>query len=243
MSQWFTIVRLMPRRLSLNGSGASAEIIARLLQESGHRVAIADCNSLDEAPSVADLVAVGSTSSSHIVPAAKEMISLVRSFDAWRKSGTQWFAVGAGWDLLGQQIVLADGENIPGAGIFPSEADYRSGRFIGEVQGIDYRGRPCAGYVNQLGSTELHEGVDNLLAIDSPREQWATHDGLRAAGLFATKLGGPALALNPHWAMDVVEELLSSRGLPFEHGQFHNHLSELAEKARRQIVERLGATQ
>lgn len=241
MSQWFTIVRLLPKRLGLNGSGASAEIVAKIIRESGHEVAVVDCNAVDEAPAVADLVTAGSTSSSHIVPAANEMLGLVRSLDSWRRCGAYWLAVGAGWDLLGEKITLAAGEVIPGAGIFPSESDYRAGRFIGEVQGIDYRGRFSAGYLNQVGSTVLHSGVEPLLAIDAPQEGWASYDGLRGNRFFATRLGGPALALNPHWASDVAEELLSSRGLPFERSQFHDRLEDLADRARQQIAQRLGS--
>jgi len=42
MTQWFTIARVLPERLGLNGSSASAEIVAMTLRQMGHEVAIVD---------------------------------------------------------------------------------------------------------------------------------------------------------------------------------------------------------
>ncbi len=119
MTQWFTIARVLPERLGLNGSSASAEILAKSLREMGHEVSVVDVHGPADAPGSVDIVTMGSGSSSQVSPAATELIGLVRVFSQWKKSGAQWVAIGMGWDLLGESLITADGDSVPGAGVFP----------------------------------------------------------------------------------------------------------------------------
>lgn len=239
MTQWFTIARVLPHRLGLNGSAASAEILASSLRWMGHEVSIVDVNGPEDAPSTVDVVTIGSGSTSQIAPAATDVIGLVRVFQNWKRSGALWVAIGAGWDLLGETVVTAEGTRVPGAGVFPSRADHRPGRFSGEVEGVDHLGRHSAGYINQVGTTELLGDAQPLVTLEGLPEGWTPQEGLRVPNLFATRLGGPALALNPHWARDLVTELLASRGILPEWGDRHARLQESASAARALISERL----
>lgn len=241
MTHWFTIARVLPQRLGLNGSTASAEILAMTLRQMGHEVAIVDVHGPADAPSTVDIVTIGSGSTSQLAPAATDLIALVRLFQRWKDSGAAWVAVGMGWDLLGESLVTAEGETVPGAGIFPSRADYRAGRFSGEVRGLDFAGRECAGYINHVGATELVGEATPLMELQGAPEGWPKGEGLRAPGLFATRLGGPALALNPHWALDIVTEVLASRGLTPALSDFHHRVESAATRARALIVGRLSS--
>lgn len=239
MTQWFTIARVLPRRLGLNGSSASAEILAMTLRQMGHEVSIVDIHGPADAPSTVDIVTVGSGSTSHIGPAATELIGLVRLFQNWKQSGAHWVAIGMGWDLLGEALITANGDSVPGAGVFSSRADYRTPRFSGEVRGRDYLGRESAGYINQVGTTELLDGQTPLLTLEGAPEGWSVSEGMRGEHFFATRLGGPALALNPHWVMDIASDVLGSRGLVPELGNFHQRVEEAAAEARHRIITRL----
>jgi len=238
MTQWFTIARVLPERLGLNGSSASAEIVAMTLRQMGHEVSIVDIHGPQDAPGTVDIVTVGSGSTSQISPAATELIGLVRLFQSWKQSGAYWIALGLGWDLLGEALITAVGDAVPGAGVFPSRADHRTGRFAGEVHGLDYRGRESAGYINQVGTTEILEG-QSLVTLQSPPEGLPVAEGVRGDNLFATRLGGPALALNPHWALDIASDVLLSRGLEPEIGEFHQRVDTAAAEARSRIIRRL----
>jgi len=241
MSTPFTIVRLLPQILGLNGSLASGEIVAVSLRHLGHDVHIVDVRTPGDVPSTVDLVCVGSGSTSSISPAATALIALMPSLHAWKKQGASWIAHGVGWDLLGVDLITAQGDHLPGVGIFPSQADHRFPRFSGEVSGLDYRGRPSAGYLNAVGQSQLDESAQALLQLEHPLGVEPISEGLRADNLLATRVGGPALALNPHWAADIVEELLAKRGLEPEFGPFHDRVEALATQARAKIVTRLGA--
>lgn len=239
MSSLFTVVRLLPDILGANGSSRNAEIVATTLAEMGHEVSVMDVNEPGDVVSAVDIVCVGSGFGSSVKPAATQLIGVVRALKQWREQGSYFFAVGTGWDLLGSHLVLSDGETLPGAGIFPSHADHTTPRFAGDVSGDDYRGRPTAGYVNQVGSNELGPGVSPLVTIRHSSAPWAHSDGLVGPGLMATKLGGPALALNPHLALDIAQSVLASRGQKAQPGEFHDRVDALARAARALIDERL----
>lgn len=239
MSQWFTIARLLPATLGLNGSAANAEIVQASLRALGHEVSLVDVHSPADVVTAVDLVCIGSGSGSSFRPAATELIGLLRPLTQWRSSGAWFFAVGQGWDLLGQHAVMSEGETIPGAGILPSWADLRGERYTGEVMGVDYRGRPCAGYINQVGQSTLEEGVDALVSISAHAGDYPATDGLVAERAMATRFGGPALALNPQWCADIVQGLLGARGIDYRPSDFHRRVDDAAARARAGIQGRL----
>jgi CobQ-like glutamine amidotransferase family enzyme len=241
MTQWFTIARILPQRLGLNGSAASAEILAVTLRQMGHEVSLVDVHGPGDAPNTVDIVTIGSGSTSQLAPAATDLISLVRVFQHWKQTGAHWVAMGMGWDLLGESLVTADGTTVPGAGVFPSRADYRSGRFSGEVWGHDDQGRESAGYINHASRSELLADATPLMTVEEPSEGWSAEEGLRGERLFATHLGGPALALNPHWAEDIARDVLASRGVSAEPGEFHARVTDAAARARALIIKRLSS--
>lgn len=240
MTSWFTIVRVLPEMLGVNGSAANAEIVGATLRAMGHEVSVLDVASAREVVSTVDLVCVGSGSGSSVAPATTELISLVPALASWRADGASFFAVGTGWDLLGRHVTDAHGRVTPGAGIFPSTADHRTGRFAGEVAGSDYHDRATAGYINHVGSSVLDDGVSSLWTIDAASGDYPASEGLVSTRLMATRLGGPALALNPHWCDDLVAEMLSARGLAPVQTEFHARVAHAADRARSLISQRLG---
>jgi len=239
MSSWFTIARVLPTHLGINGSGANAEIVAVALRRLGHHVALLDVDTPSDLVSTVDLVCIGSGSGSTLRPAATDMMGLLSAFTQWKNEGAWFFGVGTGWDLLGQTLTLADGTDLPGAGIFPSVADHRTGRFSGEITGTDYQGRSSAGYVNQVGTTELSGEVEPLMTVHSASADYPAAEGLVGPSMMATKLGGPALALNPHWLEDIVRGLLQARGLSYSPQDFQSRVNHAAEQARMAIEARL----
>jgi CobQ-like glutamine amidotransferase family enzyme len=240
MTQWFTIARVLPRMLGVNGSSAGAEIVASALRQMGHEVSLLDVHDPGDVVRTVDFVAVGSGSGSTTAPAATELMGLVPALRSWHDQGAWFFAVGTGWDLLGHHLITGSGERIPGVGIFPSSADHQSGRFSGEASGTDYKSRQCAGYINQVGSSVLDDGVQALWNIDNASSQYPAAEGLVSGALMATRLGGPALSLNPHWCDDIVTGMLSARGLSVKPTDFHQRVESLASSARGAIDERLG---
>jgi CobQ-like glutamine amidotransferase family enzyme len=245
MTTPIVIARLLPELLSINGSSANAEILAATLDRMGHPVRRVDVTSQTDAAVTPDIVCVGSGSTSALQPALTALVPLTAALRGWVEGGAAFFAVGMGWDLLGRDMTVADSRVLPGIGLYPSSSDYRTGRFAGEVGGTDYRGREIAGYINQVGTSTLHDG-EPLMTITHCKNPIDSREGIVRGKLFGTKLGGPALSVNPDVRDDVLDTVLATRGL----GQvadcstpdfidFHARVDEVATKAREKILSRL----
>jgi len=235
------IASLIPDILGLNGSSANAEILAEYLRRAGHDASVVAVSTPEMAPPSVDVLCVGTGSGSSVGPAATALIPLARVIARWRDAGAWVCAVGTGWDLLGQSVVTSQGDTLPGAGIFASRADHRGERFMGEVYGLDHHRRPSAGYVNQVGSVVLDAGEQPLVTVSSP-ESYPASDGLTGDRLLATRFGGPALALNPHWAQDIAQSVVEEAGGEFHRRDFHDRVEHHAARARELIKARLGVT-
>lgn len=239
------IARLLPDLLSINGSLGNADILASTVNRMGHEVNVVDVSGASDVAVTPDVVCVGSGSTSALQPALTALVPIASALHGWAQDGAAFCAIGMGWDVLGQDITLADGGVLPGIGIFPSSADYRPGRFAGEVAGVDHKNRDTAGYINQVGTTTLHDGTP-LMTISHQAKPIAPGEGIVHGSLLGTKLGGPALSLNPHLRDDVIDTILAGRGLGTlaecqtdGFREFHTRIDHLAATAREKIRQRL----
>jgi len=239
------IARLLPELLSINGSLGNADILASTISRMGHKVTVVDVAGATDLAIEPDVVCVGSGSTSALEPALTALVPLATVLQGWAANGTAFFAVGMGWDVLGHDLTVGDNRVLPGIGIFPTSADHRSNRFVGEVAGVDYVGRDTAGYINQVGTSTLHDGQP-LMTINEQAKPIAPDEGVIHGHLFGTKLGGPAMSLNPHLRDDVIDAVLTRRDLASVaecqapgFREFHDRVGKLAATAREKIRLRL----
>ena len=239
------IARLLPDLLSINGSLGNADILASTLTRMGHKVKVVDVSGVGDVAISPDVVCVGSGSTSALQPALTALVPITSALHGWAQDGAAFCAIGMGWDVLGQDITVAEGEVLPGIGIFPSSADYGPGRFAGEVAGVDYKNRDTSGYINQVGTTTLHDGTP-LMTVTHQAKPIAPDEGIVHGSLFGTKLGGPALSLNPHLRDDLIDAILVRLGLgtvgecqTVGFREFHTRIDQLALSAREKIRQRL----
>lgn len=246
MTTSIVVARLLPDLLGINGSTGNAEIISATLTRMGHHVVTVDVTTVGDCPHPPDVVVVGSGSTSSLHPALTALVPLASTLHGWADREVPFVAVGMGWDVLGQDIMDTEGTTVPGVGIFPTSADYRPGRFSGEVAGVDYRGRPIAGYINQVGTHTLHRGTP-LATITQSAKPIDAGEGFIDGNLLATRLGGPVMSLNPGLRDDILDIILSRSGQDVVSEcthpgftEFHTRIDTLAVSARAGIVARLG---
>lgn len=245
MTAPFVIAKLLPDLLGINGSTGNAEILAATLTRMGYPSTTVEVNRVGDCPQPPDIVVVGSGSSSSLRPALTAAVPLASTLHQWAGSGAAFLAVGMGWDVLGTQLTLASGEVVPGVGVFDTSSDYRVGRYSGEVSGVDYRGRPIAGYINNLGRTTVHRGT-TLMTITHSAKPIESDEGVVDNHLVGTKLGGPVLSLNPSLRDEILDVVLARRGEGSVadcdqpgFSEFHSRVERLAAHARAGIIARV----
>jgi hypothetical protein len=236
------ILHLYPRELGINGdAGNVTALVARAgwrdidVEVLGHEVG-------EDLPDAVDLVHIGSGPLSSQRVVLEDVRSIAPQLREWRDAGVPILAIAGGWQLLGTEIVTAQGERLAGAGVFPSRAQLGSERRVGEML-IRTADGVLAGFENHSGRTFL-EGAEPLGTVlggvgngDSER-----HEGVQLAAAIGTHLHGPLLPMNPALADRLLSTALVRRGetAPLPSSAEIRTVDGYAGNARRAIAERLG---
>lgn len=116
------------------------------------------------------------------------------------QAGGVMLAVCAGFQLLGEYYVAANGEKVPGAFALPHRTEAQQGkRFIGEISVCDKsRGESYCGFENHSGRTFLGAGQRPLGTVlqGSGNNGQDKTEGAIYKNTFCTYLHGPVLARN-----------------------------------------------
>jgi lipid II isoglutaminyl synthase (glutamine-hydrolysing) len=121
--------------------------------------------------------------------------------------GAAVLAVCGGYQLLGRFYRGRDGEELPGAGLFPLETVAGERRMIGDCL-LECELEPgvrqtLAGFENHAGMTRLDEGAEPLGRVIAGfgNDGESGFEGARVASAVGTYLHGPLLPRNP-WIAD-----------------------------------------
>jgi lipid II isoglutaminyl synthase (glutamine-hydrolysing) len=121
--------------------------------------------------------------------------------------GAAVLAVCGGYQLLGRFYRGRDGEELPGAGLFPLETVAGERRMIGDCL-LECELEPglrqtLAGFENHAGMTRLDEGAEPLgrVVAGFGNDGESGFEGARVASAVGTYLHGPLLPRNP-WIAD-----------------------------------------
>lgn len=243
------IVRILPELLRLNGSLGNAEVLQARLNWWGLEVQLHDARAGENLPDYADIVVLGSGTSSALATAAAELTRWRNGLHRIAEQGGLWCGFGLGGDLLGLTVSSSSGETHQGLGLTPVVARLGGPRFSGEVSGRDPQGRVVAGYLNDHTIRE-GSGVSPLISVNiHEKTPWSGHtaldeegtifEGVCQDGLWVSALSGPLLALNPGFADDILHAWASRQDtiLP-KHTALHQLADSRAEKARQAILDR-----
>ncbi|HKB19475.1 MAG TPA: hypothetical protein VKC65_00590 [Gaiellaceae bacterium] len=131
--------------------------------------------------------------------------------------GVAVLAVCGGYQLLGRSYRGRDGEELPGAGLFPLETVAGDRRMIGDCllecelePGVR---RTLAGFENHAGVTQLDEGAEPLgrVVAGFGNDGESGFEGIRAGTAIGTYLHGPLLPRNAWLADWILERALEHR--------------------------------
>lgn len=238
------ILHLFPRELGINGDRGNVLALDRRLTWRGLRAEVIEAGIGDRVTAEPHLVHIGSgpRSALEAVLASGDHASALRD---WAAAGVPIIGVGAGFHLLSERIVSADGAERPGVGVLPIVIRDAPGRVVGEVLGVATPAGRLAGFMNH--GVEVDRRSLAPFAVlergrgDGPREEEPALDGARSGSVIGTHLGGPVLPMNPTVADELLEAALARLGAALPEADDRTLLAdERARQARAAIAGRLG---
>jgi hypothetical protein len=242
-----TILHLYPGELGINGDRGNVTALTMRARWRGISVDVVDHSVGDVAPDPADIVHIGSGPLSSLRAVYDDVSRLAPLLRQWATDGAPILAIAGGWQLLGTELVLPDGQRLTGAGVFPTNAALVDKRSVGESL-VETEWGTIAGFENHSSVTTLASGAEPLGTVirgggNTPATEGARLEGVRAGASIGTHLHGSVLPLNPVLADRLLTAALQRRYSKAELAETpETRLADgYAEKARAAIAARLGA--
>jgi CobQ-like glutamine amidotransferase family enzyme len=149
--------------------------------------------------------------------------------------GLTLLAVCGGYQLLGRYYRGAEGEELPGVGVFDMWTEHPgpgARRFIGNVV-VERRGETLVGFENHGGRTHLAEGIEPLgrVVAGFGNNGEDGGEGAVCSNAYGTYLHGSLLPKNPHFADHLIEAALRRRHRDLELALLDDRVEEMAHAA------------
>jgi len=218
---------LYPDLLGTYGDGGNARILAHRARARGIEVEVLETR-VGEPLVEADLYLLGGGEDG---PQRLASDLLMKNDFAGRvTNGATVFAVCAGLQILGNSFAVEGNDTYPGLGIVDAVSGRGTSRSVGDMA-VKVGDHVLVGFENHGGVTTLGVTVAPLGAMLRGRGNDGAVDGYRAGRVWATYAHGPALALNP-WLAD--ELVASATGLEL------NPFASVADELHRERLASLG---
>lgn len=193
---------LLPEVLGTYGDSGNAQVLARRLAWRGVAVRVIPIAMGQPVPRSLDLYVLGGGEDAAQELAARQLAAPPGLVGAAR-DGAVIFAVCAGFQVLGEEFVVANGRRSPGLGLLDVRTSAMPRRAVGEivtrpeVAGLD---EPLTGFENHQGRTERGPAARPLGTVRRGIGNGDGSDGAVQGRVMGTYLHGPALARNPQVA-------------------------------------------
>ena len=206
----FSIVHLLPELLGTYGDRGNVDILSWRLKQRNIAHEVLTVGVGDKVPTGADLYLLGGGEDDAQV-AAREILARKDGMKNALKNGAHFFAVCAGFQILGKSFPASGGRIILGLELIGVETISADQRSVGEV--ISEPTIPIAiltGFENHGGQTRFLEELQPLGRVNHGVGNGAGSgvDGLITDQIVATYMHGPALARNPELADWILERKL-----------------------------------
>lgn len=230
------ILHLYPAELGINGDAGNVTALVERARWRGIEAEVVRHQVGGVLPETADIVHIGSGPLSSQRAVLEDVQRIAPTLRAWRDAGIPILAIAGGWQLLGTELVTADGERLAGAAVFPTRAQLGAARHVGEIVVRTGQGT-VAGFENHSAVTTL-EGAEPFGTIVSGTGNDGGHtEGVVVAAAIGTHLHGPVLPMNPSLADRMLATALRGELAPVAQTE---SVDRYAANARRAIADRLG---
>jgi CobQ-like glutamine amidotransferase family enzyme len=236
------ILHLYPRELGINGDVGNVTALVERARWRGVDAKVLRHEVGDALPDSVDIVHIGSGPLSSQRAVLEDVQRIAPTLREWRDAGVPILAIAGGWQLLGSEIVTADDERLPGAGVFPTRAQLGAERQVGEII-VRTADGVLAGFENHSARTILQGGEPLGIVLSGVGNGDAEHrEGVQVEAAIGTHLHGPVLPMNPALADRILATALARSGdpTPLTAVSEVRAVDGYAANARRAIADRLG---
>lgn len=233
MSDTLRILHLFPRLLGLNGEGGNVEVLQRRAEARGLPVEVIR---YDEGAPVrfgdADLVFIGSGPVSAQLIAHPLVLAIAAELRELAADDRPFLAIGAGFQLLGQTVVLENGEVLEGAAVFPVATRHGGTRVVGDFVLESPRLGTIVGFENRGSFVDVGpHGTLGTVVYGRGNTETPGEEGFWEDNLLGTHMHGPILANNPALADSLLDTARTRRALQYT-APATDALHTLDERAR-----------
>lgn len=230
------ILHLYPAELGINGDAGNVTALVERARWRGLEAEVVRHPVGGTLPETADIVHIGSGPLSSQRAVLEDVQRIAPALRDWRDAGIPILAIAGGWQLLGTELVTAEGERLAGAGVFPSRAQLGATRHVGEIVVRTAQGT-VAGFENHSAVTTL-EGAEPLgTVVSGTGNDGGQTEGVVLAAAIGTHLHGPLLPMNPSIADRMLATAVRGEVPPVAATE---NVDRYAANARRAIADRLG---
>ena len=209
---------LYPDYLNIYADRGNIAVLRRRAQLRGYELELRAIGVGDRIePGEYDLLYVGGGQDREQALIAPDLAARREELEASLADGVALLAVCGGYQLLGRFYRGLNGDELPGAGIFPHETVAGQRRLIGDVLiecELEPGERwPVAGFENHAGRTRLDASAEPLgrVVVGFGNDGESGYEGCRVGRALGTYLHGPLLPRNPWLADWLLRQALAHR--------------------------------
>jgi len=209
-----TVVHLYPREMNIYGDTGNVIALRRRLEWRGIPVRVDAVGVGDEYDLLgADIVVAGGGEDLSQMRVADDLQARAGAVRDAVEAGVVFLTVCGTYQLFGHRFVTADGEVIPGIGVFDAETIGGGTRMIGNIV-IDSPVGTMVGFENHSGRTMLGSGQAALGTVvrGFGNNDTTGEEGAVVVNAFGTYLHGSVLPKNPLFADDLISRALRRQG-------------------------------
>jgi len=209
-----TVVHLYPREMNIYGDMGNVIALRRRLEWRGIETRVESVGlGGDYDFTRADIVVAGGGEDLSQMRVADDLQRRAADVRRAVDDGVVFLTVCGTYQLFGHRFVTADGEVIPGIGVFDCETIGGGTRMIGNIV-VDALVGTMVGFENHSGRTMLGSGQGSLGTVVKGfgNNDTTEEEGSVTSNAFGTYLHGSVLPKNPAFADDLIARGLRRRG-------------------------------
>jgi CobQ-like glutamine amidotransferase family enzyme len=239
------LAHLYPKLMNIYGDRGNILCLERRCRERGIGFELAELGLGDPLnPKEVDLIFIGGAQDREQRRVADDLALKSEALREASAAGVVVLAVCGGYQLLGRYYRTAEGEELPGVGVFPlftAHPGPGAKRFIGNVV-VDWEGGTLVGFENHGGRTYLEDGARPLGRVVAGFGNNGEDGGEGAVigNAYGTYLHGSLLPKNPRFADHLIETALRRRYKRLELVPLDDRVEEMAHAAAVRLASRRG---